>query len=651
MDNTFKQIDKVRFWCQKVLPLAYDDSISYYEFLCKVCDTLNMVIEDLNAIPDFIRELVSDERLKEILSELLDELREQIASANENISKTATANRKIGDFVWLNGLLYKVTHDMIAGDQYVENSNCVKITIEEELKTSISSLNTAIIEEIANRKNSDNELTNKITEETANRVNQYNNISAKINKEIEDRSNLISSEEAGVTTIHDTLQYSTPSIIDGLESVGAIGLNNKEYRIPTVSGVKKYLMYTSAYIEVYGGKRNAPTFDNKEAYERAIADGVTEIKFQAGTYYFSDIKLHGGISLNGDGMYSTIIKPLSTSNAPNFIYLDKGPVAYAHYSNFCIEGNGIANQNGIGLIGIAQEASPNDGGLWWGEFESVFVRSFNGMALYAYNSGSQMLPNQFCTFINCQFTTDVDADCAYLNGVNQFVFVGCRFSAPRANTHYIFHINGECCLDKCTIEGGTNGIGTVGETYLTIINPWIEGVSNVIKQLDLSAYTQTINIIGGDVRGNSAYKPNIFVELISRINVTVLGLTFLGDRYAKMVKYGEGEEQYAKFDSCAGGIPANFSTNDVTTAISNNAISLKSGTRPITLINGGELSSIRTDDSANFCWGNVKIPVSISGAPITVTETGNIVSSRTTIPDGATVLLEYVPDVKKWLMY
>ena len=53
-------IDKTplfRFWCQKVLPLVYDDSLSYYELLCKVVDYLNHVIEDNNAIIDELDEL------------------------------------------------------------------------------------------------------------------------------------------------------------------------------------------------------------------------------------------------------------------------------------------------------------------------------------------------------------------------------------------------------------------------------------------------------------------------------------------------------------------------------------------------------------------------------------------------------------------
>lgn len=34
-----------KFWCQKVLPLVYDNSLSYYEVLCKVVDYINSIIE------------------------------------------------------------------------------------------------------------------------------------------------------------------------------------------------------------------------------------------------------------------------------------------------------------------------------------------------------------------------------------------------------------------------------------------------------------------------------------------------------------------------------------------------------------------------------------------------------------------------------
>lgn len=44
------KIDSFRFWCQKVLPLVYDDSLSYYELLCKVVNYLNNTIGDVNTL-------------------------------------------------------------------------------------------------------------------------------------------------------------------------------------------------------------------------------------------------------------------------------------------------------------------------------------------------------------------------------------------------------------------------------------------------------------------------------------------------------------------------------------------------------------------------------------------------------------------------
>lgn len=38
------------FWCQKVLPLVFDDSLSYYEVLAKMRDYLNSAIAEINAI-------------------------------------------------------------------------------------------------------------------------------------------------------------------------------------------------------------------------------------------------------------------------------------------------------------------------------------------------------------------------------------------------------------------------------------------------------------------------------------------------------------------------------------------------------------------------------------------------------------------------
>lgn len=42
----YTPIPSFRFWCQKVLPLVYDDSLSYYEVLCKLTDYINIMINN-----------------------------------------------------------------------------------------------------------------------------------------------------------------------------------------------------------------------------------------------------------------------------------------------------------------------------------------------------------------------------------------------------------------------------------------------------------------------------------------------------------------------------------------------------------------------------------------------------------------------------
>ena len=49
-----------RFWCQSVLPLVYDDSLSYYEVLCKVVDYINKLIDTDKEIFDELDALKAD---------------------------------------------------------------------------------------------------------------------------------------------------------------------------------------------------------------------------------------------------------------------------------------------------------------------------------------------------------------------------------------------------------------------------------------------------------------------------------------------------------------------------------------------------------------------------------------------------------------
>lgn len=54
------KIESFRFWCQKVLPLVYDASLSYYELLCKVVNYLNNTIQAVNENTDDVTQMRQD---------------------------------------------------------------------------------------------------------------------------------------------------------------------------------------------------------------------------------------------------------------------------------------------------------------------------------------------------------------------------------------------------------------------------------------------------------------------------------------------------------------------------------------------------------------------------------------------------------------
>lgn len=635
----FKKIDSLRFWCNKILPLVYDDSLSYYETLCKIAEKLNEVINDINEIPQYIRDLISDEKLKEIMQTLLNNLQEQIASANEGVSKTATEVRTVGELVWLNGKLYKITNNMIAGDQYVENSNCVKITIEEQIKTIYNANEETLkITGIFDGNTGDNYFSTLVFNENKIKVKDSNaqllcsNLRNDLNDEISNRKN-------DVILLKEKIQNETNARIENDNSI-----------MKQIEELKK--PYKSAYIEEYGGKSNDVTFDNKTAYERAINDGVTELKLQSGDYYFSEIKLYNGVSIKGCGQYKTFIIPLKDSTANNFIYLDIGPVAYCHYSDFCVKGNGIANQNGWGIIGV-RDNTTNDGGMWYCNFENIMTFDFLGYQLYMYNNNDQTLPNQFITFTNCRFFGSLNSkDAVNINTGNQIVFIGGQitlYDTSAATSNYALYCKGDIVLIKTAIEYCNNGIAISSDTYLTIISPWFEGVKKVIKQVDFGAFTTHLNIYGGEVRV-AGVDTEEFLNVIQRFSANIYGLAFLGGAIKKGVVYGAGNNMCVTFENCSGIKPEKFIDGDVTKAISDMSLLIDSPTVPIALINGGTLKNINGATSINYSWGNVKTPITIY-ANVTIDNTGNITTVHQTLLAGKTYLAEYVPQTNTWIIY
>lgn len=56
----FTKLENFRVWCMKVLPLVYDDSLSYYEVLCKVVKYINDIIDNDKVLAEGIEELKAE---------------------------------------------------------------------------------------------------------------------------------------------------------------------------------------------------------------------------------------------------------------------------------------------------------------------------------------------------------------------------------------------------------------------------------------------------------------------------------------------------------------------------------------------------------------------------------------------------------------
>ena len=109
------KIDELRWHCYKVLPLVYDESLSYYEVLCKVIAKINEIINGINILQIFnFKEKTINE-----FNEINEEYRsEQLKDAKINL---------IGGWNMLNVIRGLITTFVVAyfGWQYTSVSGVV----------------------------------------------------------------------------------------------------------------------------------------------------------------------------------------------------------------------------------------------------------------------------------------------------------------------------------------------------------------------------------------------------------------------------------------------------------------------------------------------------------------------------------------------
>ena len=152
---------------RSVIPVAYDDSISYYEMVSKVIEVMQQYIETSSiSYADPIQWDITKQYPRNTVvvtvngdgylstqpvpigididnedywtkignfSELWGSVKLAITPVDEKLKTTANANRNINDLVWLNNDLYVILKPMDAGTRYIEGTNCAKTTIAERL--------------------------------------------------------------------------------------------------------------------------------------------------------------------------------------------------------------------------------------------------------------------------------------------------------------------------------------------------------------------------------------------------------------------------------------------------------------------------------------------------------------------------------------
>lgn len=98
----YSDIKPFRFWCQKVLPLVYDDSLSYYELLCKVTDYINNIITDLATTEENVGSLLDAyNQLQDYVNNYFTNLdvQEEINNHLDDLVEDGTLTRLIGNYV------------------------------------------------------------------------------------------------------------------------------------------------------------------------------------------------------------------------------------------------------------------------------------------------------------------------------------------------------------------------------------------------------------------------------------------------------------------------------------------------------------------------------------------------------------------------
>lgn len=199
-------ITTLKVWCQKVLPLVYDDSLSYYELLCKVVAKVNEVVESINDLNKNSIQLINEILQSWLDSGVIEEL------INENILNDIKAQ-------------IKANTDAI---------NVINNTTIPELTEKINNGYTVLDEKINNNYTN---LDEKITSLSSTVTNNYNSLLELINANkneidsIKEFNNTVTNDLAEINGKINTIEENITQLEADLLNKAPDWVNVKTYNV------------------------------------------------------------------------------------------------------------------------------------------------------------------------------------------------------------------------------------------------------------------------------------------------------------------------------------------------------------------------------------------------------------------------------------
>lgn len=170
-------------------------------------------------------------------SALWDSVRLAITPYDEKHNTTASVDHKAGDWVWLENDLLLVTKNIVAGDKYVDGSNCKKtnvhdlfVTLSDTIVNEVNTISGKLQDEITARETGDIALDAKITAEATAREEADAALEAKIGS---GTIHVINVRDFGAVgdAVHDDTAAFQAAIENFQTNKTPIYVPNGEYRI------------------------------------------------------------------------------------------------------------------------------------------------------------------------------------------------------------------------------------------------------------------------------------------------------------------------------------------------------------------------------------------------------------------------------------